>query len=104
MVAYVVAGITETDPAGFQAYREAAMPVVEAFAGKTLIEPRPEARLEGSADNAWSPQRLVIVRFPDIETAKRWHASQEYAGPKAMRQAAARTEMLLYEGREHSDG
>ena len=100
MSAYVVASITELDPVGFRAYREAALPVVAAFGGTTLVEPRPVLRLEGSADQPWEPPRLVIVRFPDLDTAKRWHASKEYAGPKALRQAAARTEMLLYAGRD----
>jgi uncharacterized protein (DUF1330 family) len=100
MAAYVVANITETDPEGFRAYREAALPVVAAFGGRTLIEPRPAATLESGHKNAWTPERLVIVRFPDLEMVMRWHASQEYAGPKAMRQAAARTDMLLYQGRD----
>lgn len=100
MSAYVVANITETDPEAFRAYREAALPVVAAFGGRTLIEPRPAARLESGHENPWDPQRLVVVRFPDLETARRWHASQEYAGPKALRQAAARTDMLLYQGRD----
>ena len=100
MAAYVVANITETDSDGFRAYREAALPVVAAFGGRTLIEPRPALRLESGHDSAWNPQRLVIVRFPDLDTARRWHASQDYARPKAMRQAAARTDMLLYQGRD----
>ena len=97
MPAYIVASIAETDPEGFRAYREAALPVVAAFGGRSLIQPRPVTRLEGT----WEPQRLVIVEFPDARSATRWHASREYAGPKAMRLASARTDMLLYEGRDH---
>lgn len=100
MFAYVVANITETDPEGFSAYREAALKVVKAYGGKTLIEPSPIARLETIDKSDWEPQRLVIIRFPDVATAKKWHSSNEYAIPKALRWASARTEMLLYEGRD----
>lgn len=33
--------------------------------------------------------RVVVIEFPDIDSIKRWHASEEYAGPLAMRQASS---------------
>jgi len=50
--------------------------------------------LEGS----WSPERFVVLEFDSVERAREWWASEEYAEAKALRQAIARTEMIIVEG------
>lgn len=96
MSAYVVARIDETDPQAFEDYRRAALPVVSQYGGRSLIRHDQFEQLEG----AWAPKRLVIVEFPSLLVARRWYQSDEYQTPKAMRHASARTEMLLYKGRD----
>ena len=96
MTAYVVANIDETDPVAFESYRHAALPVVAQYGGRSLIRHDQFERLEGS----WSPRRLVIVEFPSLVVARQWYRSPEYRLPRAMRHAAARTDMLLYKGRD----
>jgi uncharacterized protein (DUF1330 family) len=39
-----------------------------------------------------------MVEFPDVERAKAWWASAEYADAKALRQATSHTEMIVVEG------
>ncbi|MGZ4789074.1 MAG: DUF1330 domain-containing protein [Terriglobales bacterium] len=46
----------------------------------------------------WSPSRFVVLEFDSVEQAKRWWGSPEYAAAKALRQRAAKTEMIVVEG------
>ena len=50
--------------------------------------------LEGS----WQPKRFVVLEFPSYEQAKAWWSSEEYAGPKALRQSTSICDMILVEG------
>jgi len=95
MAAYIVAIIDEHDAASFEEYRRQALPVVAAYGGRSLLEGTRHEKLEG----AWAPKRVVVIEFPSLESAKAFHASPEYAGPKALRLRAADTDMLLFEGR-----
>jgi uncharacterized protein (DUF1330 family) len=38
------------------------------------------------------------MEFPDAAAARAWHASDEYAPLKAIRQAASTTQIILVEG------
>ena len=49
-------------------------------------------------EGTWTPVRTVILQFPDMERARAWHDSPEYAPARAMRCACADTLMLLAEG------
>jgi uncharacterized protein (DUF1330 family) len=49
-------------------------------------------------EGTWSPKRLVVLEFDSVEQARKWWGSPEYAGPKAMRQRSAKTEMIVVEG------
>jgi uncharacterized protein (DUF1330 family) len=94
MPAYVVVDIQVTDPARYEDYKRVAPPAIAAYGGKYLARGGRVEVLEGS----WAPQRLVILEFPTAAQARAWWESTEYARPKAMRQACARTEMLIVEG------
>ena len=96
MAAYIVASIEETDPVAFETYRDAALPVVAQYGGRSLIQGTKYERLEGT----WAPRRIVIIEFPSEEAARRWHESPEYQAPKALRATCAQTEMLLFKGRD----
>jgi uncharacterized protein (DUF1330 family) len=49
-------------------------------------------------EGAWRPGRVVVLEFPTFERAKEWWESQTYRPAKEIRQASARTEMILAEG------
>jgi len=44
------------------------------------------------------PKRFVVVEFPNVEQAKAWWASPEYAEAKALRQATSETQMIVVDG------
>jgi uncharacterized protein (DUF1330 family) len=94
MPAYVVLDIDVKDPATFARYKELGPSAVAAYGGRYLVRGGRVESLEGT----WIPSRLVILEFPTIESGRAWWASSEYAPAKALRQASARTDMLLLEG------
>jgi uncharacterized protein (DUF1330 family) len=94
MAAYVVVDVQVKDPVRYEEYRKTVAATLQAYGGRFLARGGKVEQLEGS----WSPKRLVIVEFPDLATAKAWWSSTEYAGPKAVRQSASHTEMIVVEG------
>lgn len=94
MSAYVIADIEITDPAAFEEYRRQVPATIERYGGRYLARGGPLERLEGD----WAPRRLVILEFPSLEQARRWYASEEYRGPRALRLASARTSAVLVGG------
>ena len=91
MPAYVIVDIQVTDPARYEAYKPAAAATVAAYGGRYLARGGAVEVLEGE----WQPARLVILEFPDTATAKKWLESEEYRAPRALRQATARSNMVL---------
>ena len=52
------------------------------------------AVLEGE----WNPARLVVLEFPDLDSAKRWYESERYQDAKKLREGAASLRMVAVEG------
>ena len=94
MPAYVVTDVTVLDPDKFEEYRKTAGPTSAEFGGKYLVRGGKLEALEGQ----WAPTRFVIIEFPSVEKAKAWWNSQSYAGPKAIRQACAKSNFIVVEG------
>ena len=94
MPAYVVVDIDVTDPARYEEYKRLAPPAIAAYGGKYLARGGRVDVLEGT----WQPGRLVILEFENAARAKAWLESPEYAPARAMRQASARTNMVVIGG------
>jgi uncharacterized protein (DUF1330 family) len=94
MAAYVIVNVEVTDPVMYARYREAVPPTIAKYGGRFLVRGGRAESLEG----AWEPKRVVVVEFPSFERAREWWASEAYSGPKALRQNASITDMILAEG------
>lgn len=94
MPAYIVTEIVVTDPERDEAYKRMVVPSLTAYGGKFLVRGGTTETLEGS----WAPGRFVILEFSSSAQAKAWWNSPQYAEAKALRQATARTQMILAEG------
>lgn len=94
MAAYLVVNVNVEDPVRYQQYKISVEASLAAYGGRYLVRGGRVDALEG----AWVPGRLVIVEFDSMEQAKAWWSSPEYAEPKALRQATARTDMVVVEG------
>lgn len=94
MPAYILVDIEIHDPGTYEKYKTLAPPSIAAYGGRYLARGGATEALEGG----WTPKRLVILEFPSMERARAWWSSPEYAEAKQMRNAAARSKMLLLEG------
>ena len=94
MPAYVVTEIEVIDKDRYEAYKQMVAPSIAAYGGKFLVRGGATETLEGT----WSPQRFVIVEFASRAQANAWWSSPQYAEAKALRQATARTQMIVAEG------
>jgi uncharacterized protein (DUF1330 family) len=94
MAAYVVVNVEVEDPVRYEEYKARVEASIAAYGGRYLVRGGRVSLLEGE----WQPARFVILEFADVERAKAWWGSAEYAGPKAIRRATARTDMVVVEG------
>ncbi len=94
MAAYVIGDIEVTDPAAFQEYRNRVGATVEQYGGRFVVRGGRVDLKEGD----WQPHRLLMVEFPSLEQAERWYNSSEYKPLIAIREKAARTQMIIVEG------
>lgn len=85
MPAYVIATINVTDPQQYEEYRRLAGIATAKYGGKFLARGGETALLEGSLD----ANRVVIVEYADLDTAKRFYDSPEYRAARAARENAA---------------
>ena len=94
MSAYLIVQVEVTEPAGYDQYKKMVPSSLAAYGGKFVVRGGACETLEGS----WQPKRLVVLEFPSVAKAKHWWASEEYRDAKALRQRAAKTEMIVVEG------
>lgn len=94
MPAYVVVDAQVTDPDRFAEYRDRATAAVEAHGGRYIARGGTVEPLEGD----WQPSRVTLVEFPDLESAKRFYRSSEYAHAREARAGAATFRMIATEG------
>ena len=95
MSAYVISEVEVRDENLAARYRSLAQQSIAQYGGIYIVRGSDPDVLEGE----WPQrQRVVVVQFPDADTARRWYASAEYAPALAIRQEALQRRLLLVEG------
>jgi uncharacterized protein (DUF1330 family) len=94
MKGYLIANITITDPAKFEAYRQQVPPVIAAHGGRYLVRGGQVQAMEGDP----GLKRLVILEFPSLAAAKTFYDSPEYAPLLKLRMEATESAVALVEG------
>ena len=95
MTAYLLVDTKIHNVDEYEKYKFQARPIVEKFGGKYLSR---GADLGVVEDDLWSPSRLVLLEFPDTQSARAFMDSEEYAPVKALRHAYADCTVVLFEG------
>jgi uncharacterized protein (DUF1330 family) len=93
MPAYVIAAVDVHNQARYDEYRQLVPATIERYGGRFLARGGALDVLEGE----W-PKRVVIIEFDSMQRAREWHDSAVYAGPIAIRNESARTNMIIVEG------
>jgi uncharacterized protein (DUF1330 family) len=94
MPAYVVVNIRIHDPDLYAEYARGAPGSVAAFGGRYLARGGAVEVREGD----WSPERLVILEFSDVDAARTWYDSPEYSELRTIRERASDGELVITEG------
>ena len=93
MAAYLIAAHDITDRTKFDEYRTKVAPMVARFGGRYLTKGGSHKFPEGGH---WTPERVVIIEFPDMETLTRWYTAPEYQPLIALRkQCTSEHDMLV---------
>jgi uncharacterized protein (DUF1330 family) len=104
MAAYLIVHRREiTDPEGLRKYSEGIDRTLQEFDGRVLTRKDNFEVLEGS----WHPgekgvderpERVTVIRFPDMAALKGWYGSGDYAPLKAIRQRSSKSDIVAVEG------
>ena len=94
MTAYLIANITVTDPERYQTYRAQTPPIVAQYDGRFLVRAGAVHPLEGEL----GLNRLVIIEFPSLETAKQFYDSPDYAPLLKLRMESTQSQVAFVEG------
>ncbi len=92
--AYIIADVTVTNPAQYEEYKKWSSAAMQAHGAEVCVRGGKVEVLEGD----WTPERLVILKFPNIAAAKAFDASPDYGKARAARQGAAIMRMVVVEG------
>lgn len=94
MTHYIVARIAIHDRERYAQYEAGFMPIFAEHGGQILaVNDAPEV-LEGPPDT----RRLVVLAFPDRDSALKWAGSAEYQEIARHRLAASKGEIVITEG------
>lgn len=94
MSAYLIANVEVKDSERIKEYLASSPKILRKFSGRFLVRGGNIFIAEGD----WKPERLVIVEFDTFEDAKNFWNSNEYEPIKKIRQATAKTDMVIVEG------
>jgi uncharacterized protein (DUF1330 family) len=94
MPAYLIVDADVLDPEQYEQYKAASPGAIAAGGGRFLVRGGEVAVLEGD----WSPARVVVVEFENIEAAKAFYESPEYQAAIKLREGAANFKMIAVEG------
>ncbi|MFG2486324.1 MULTISPECIES: DUF1330 domain-containing protein [Streptomyces] len=94
MTAYAIAHIRpETMNEDILRYIETIQSTMDPFGGRFLVHGKEAEVLEGPF-----PSTIVMIGFPDIETARAWYASDAYQAILPLRTDHIPGEVILVEG------
>jgi uncharacterized protein (DUF1330 family) len=94
MPAYLIADIELKDSAAYQSYVREVPRLIERHGGTYLARGGEVEIIEG----AWTPRRLVLVRFPDMQAIRDFFADPEYQPLAAVRWKAAESNVVALDG------
>jgi uncharacterized protein (DUF1330 family) len=94
MPAYVISDVSARDSAAFETYRRRAAASIARHGGRYIVRGGTIEPLEGN----WQPRTIVIVEFPDLERARNWYRSRDYADALDVRDQALERNLILVDG------
>ena len=100
MAAYLVVDTLLDNPELYEEYKRLARPLAERFGGEYLAR---GGEMTLKETDLWSPTRLVLVRFPDAQSANSFYDSPEYQDVLKISKQSARRTVVVLEGLRGAD-
>ena len=91
---YIIGDVTVTNPERYKDYTAQTEGTLAPFGGRFIVRGPEVQQLEGE----WSPGRVVVIEFPDRESAQGWWDSEAYEAIKPIRREASTGNLILVEG------
>lgn len=95
MSAFIVVDVKIKNPEAYDEYKNLAKPIAEKFGGVYRVR---GGALDVRQTELWSPTRIVIIEFPDVQSAQAFVESEEYAPVRSMRENNAECTLFIVEG------
>ena len=94
MSAYILADVTVTDPVQYEHYKRLSSLAMQAHSAEVCVRGGEVEVLEGD----WRPDRVVLLKFPSVEQARKFYDSTEYGAARKAREGIATMRMVLVDG------
>jgi uncharacterized protein (DUF1330 family) len=94
MGAYLITNVNVKDADAFEAYRAGVPALARKHGGEYLVRGGSVLVLEGE----WKPNRLLVLRFPNLAAVSNLFNDPEYQPFKALRQRVTECEIVAVEG------
>lgn len=94
MAAYVIIDVEILDEALYREFRERVTSTVDSHGGKFVVR-------GGQIDvvlGDWSPGRLAVLKFGDVEQVRTWLKSPEYTALDDLRSRSSTINMVVVDG------
>ena len=95
MPAYVVVDTRIENPEAYEEYKLLARPIAEKYGGSYRAR---GGEMDIRETDLWTPTRMVIIEFPDMDAARAFVDSPEYAPVKPLRRDNAKCTLLILDG------
>jgi uncharacterized protein (DUF1330 family) len=95
MSAYVIVDTLIENADKYEEYKLLAKPIAEKYGGAYRVR---GGDMDVRETDLWTPTRMVIIEFPDMDSARAFVDSEEYAPVKPLRRENARCTLAILEG------
>jgi uncharacterized protein (DUF1330 family) len=95
MAAFVIVDTVIDNAGEYEKHKALAKPIAEQYGGVYRAR---GCDLDVLETDLWTPTRMVIVEFPDIQAARAFTESEEYTPVKQLRHNNARCTLVILDG------
>lgn len=94
MSAFMISRITLRDSAKFKEYLQASKKIASTYGAELILNGSYRYNI---TDDPNDHELVVAACFPDVESIRRWHDSDEYQAIVALREAGSEQHIDIYE-------
>ncbi len=95
MSAFVVVDTKINNPEAYEEYKKLAKPIAEKYGGVYRVR---GGTMDVRETGLWTPTRVVIIEFPDFQSAQAFVDSKEYAPVRPLRLKNAECTLFIVDG------